>query len=36
MANIERAIKAVLAKRGLEYSLKDETFKCISAIVKIW
>ena len=34
MANIERAIKAVLAKRGLEYSLKDETFKCISAIVK--
>ena len=27
MANIERAIKAVLAKRGLEYSLKDETFK---------
>ena len=26
MANIERAIKAVLAKRGLEYSLKDETF----------
>jgi G:T-mismatch repair DNA endonuclease (very short patch repair protein) len=34
MANIERAIKAVLAKRGLEYSLKDETFKGISAIVK--
>ena len=32
MVNIERAIKAVLAKRGLEYSLKDETFKCISAI----
>ena len=34
MANIERAIKGVLAKRGLEYLLKDETFKCISAIVK--
>ena len=34
VANIERAIKAVLAKRELEYSLKDETFKCISAIVK--
>jgi hypothetical protein len=34
MASIERAIKAVLAKRGLEFSLKDETFKCISAIVK--
>ena len=34
MANTERAMKAVLAKRGLEYSLKDETFKCISAIVK--
>jgi hypothetical protein len=31
MANIERAIKAVLAKRGLGYSLKDETFKGISA-----
>ena len=30
MANIERAMKAVLAKRGLEYSLKNETFKCIS------
>jgi hypothetical protein len=25
MANIERAIKAALAKRGLEFSLKDET-----------
>jgi hypothetical protein len=25
MANIERAIKAVIAKRGLEFSLKDET-----------
>jgi hypothetical protein len=25
MANIERAIKAAIAKRGLEYSLKDET-----------
>ena len=24
MANIERAIKAALAKRGLEFSLKDE------------
>ena len=34
MANIEGAIKAALAKRGLEYSLKDETFKCISVIVK--
>jgi hypothetical protein len=34
MANIERFIKAALAKRGLEFSLKDETFKCISAIVK--
>ena len=37
MANTERAMKAVLAKRGLEYSIKDETFKCtcISAIVKL-
>jgi hypothetical protein len=35
MAIIERAIKAVLAKRVLEYSLKDETFKGISAIVKL-
>jgi hypothetical protein len=26
MANIERAIKAALAKRGLEFSLKDETY----------
>jgi hypothetical protein len=34
MANIEGAIKAALAKRGLEHSLKYETFKCISAIVK--
>ena len=25
MANIERPIKAALAKRGLEFSLKDET-----------
>jgi hypothetical protein len=25
MPNIERAIKAALAKRGLEFSLKDET-----------
>ena len=25
MANIERAIKAALAERGLEFSLKDET-----------
>ena len=25
MANIERAIKAAIAKRGLEFSLKDET-----------
>ena len=25
MANIERAIKAALEKRGLEFSLKDET-----------
>ena len=25
MANIERAIKAVLAKRGLEYSLNKKT-----------
>ena len=25
MANIERGIKAALAKRGLEFSLKDET-----------
>ena len=25
MANIERAIKAALAKRWLEFSLKDET-----------
>jgi hypothetical protein len=25
MAKIERAIKAALAKRGLEFSLKDET-----------
>jgi hypothetical protein len=25
MANIERAIKAALAKRGLEFSLKDQT-----------
>jgi hypothetical protein len=32
MANIKRAIKAVLAKRGLEYSLKDETFKGISPL----
>ena len=24
MANIERAIKAAIAKRGLEFSLKDE------------
>jgi hypothetical protein len=34
MANTERAMEAVLGKRELEYSLKDETFKCISAIVK--
>ena len=34
MANIERAIRAALAKRVLEFLLKDETFKCISAIVK--
>jgi hypothetical protein len=34
MANIERVTKAALAKRGLGFSLKDETFKCISAIVK--
>jgi hypothetical protein len=34
MANIEGAIKAALAKRELEYSLKDATFKYISAIVK--
>jgi hypothetical protein len=33
MANIERVIKAALAKRGLEFLLK-ETFKCISTIVK--
>ena len=26
MENIERAIKAPLAKRGLEFSLKDETY----------
>ena len=26
MANIERAIKAAIAKRGLEFSLKDETY----------
>jgi hypothetical protein len=25
MANIGRAIKAVISKRGLEFSLKDET-----------
>ena len=25
IANIERAIKAAIAKRGLEFSLKDET-----------
>jgi hypothetical protein len=25
MANIERAVKAAIAKRGLEFSLKDET-----------
>ena len=25
MANIERAIKAAIAKRGLEFPLKDET-----------
>ena len=25
MANIERAIKAAIAKSGLEFSLKDET-----------
>jgi hypothetical protein len=25
MANIERAIKTAIAKRGLEFSLKDET-----------
>jgi hypothetical protein len=25
MANIERAIKAAIAKRGLEFSLKDDT-----------
>ena len=25
MANIERAIKAAITKRGLEFSLKDET-----------
>jgi hypothetical protein len=30
MANIERVIKAALARRGLEFSLKD--FKCISAM----
>ena len=33
MENIERAIKAALEKRGLDFSLKDEQFKCISAIV---
>jgi hypothetical protein len=34
MANIERAIKAALAKRGLEFSLKDETsYLGFSAIV---
>jgi hypothetical protein len=30
MENIERAIKTALAKRGLEFSLKDEQLKCIS------
>ena len=25
MANIERAIKAAIQKKGLEFSLKDET-----------
>jgi hypothetical protein len=30
MANIERAIKAAPAKRGLEFSLKNETY-CILA-----
>ena len=35
MENIERAIKAPLAKRGLEFSLKDETYLYISAIAPI-
>jgi hypothetical protein len=35
MANIERAIKATPAKRGLEFSLKDEKlYLGDSAIVK--
>jgi hypothetical protein len=39
MANIERAIKAALAKRGLEYSLKDETLylgHCIKVVKMFW
>ena len=36
MANIERGIKAVLAKRGLEFSLKDETSHSHCKMVKMF